>query len=68
MDLKVSAELPSKLARLVSERGTNPHELARQAIERLPRMMFEASGYVPRAGCVWQTTELLHRLPFAVPS
>jgi predicted transcriptional regulator len=31
----LSAELQAKLARMAQERGTNPQELARQAIERL---------------------------------
>jgi predicted transcriptional regulator len=35
MEVTLSAELQAKLARMAQERGTNPQELARQAIERL---------------------------------
>lgn len=35
MELTLSAELQAKLARVAQERGTNPQELAREAIERL---------------------------------
>ena len=35
MELTLSAELQAKLARMAQERGTNPQELAREAIERL---------------------------------
>jgi predicted transcriptional regulator len=35
MEVELSAELQAKLARLAQERGTNPQELAREAIERL---------------------------------
>jgi predicted transcriptional regulator len=31
----LSAELQAKLARIAQERGTNPRELAREAIERM---------------------------------
>ena len=35
MEVTLSAELQAKLARIAQERGTNPQELAREAIERL---------------------------------
>lgn len=35
MEVMLSAELQAKLARIAQERGTNPQELAREAIERL---------------------------------
>ena len=35
MEVTLSAELQAKLARMAHERGTDPQELARQAIERL---------------------------------
>ena len=35
MELMLSAELRAKLARVALERGTDPQELAREAIERL---------------------------------
>jgi predicted transcriptional regulator len=35
MEVKLSAELQAKLARIAQERGTNPQDLAREAIERL---------------------------------
>ena len=35
MEATLSAELQAKLARIAQERGTNPQELAREAIERL---------------------------------
>ena len=35
MEVRLSAELQAKLARIAQERGTNPQELAREAIERL---------------------------------
>ena len=35
MEVTLSAELQAKLARMAQERGTNPQELAREAIERL---------------------------------
>jgi predicted transcriptional regulator len=35
MEVILSAELQAKLARIAEERGTNPQELAREAIERL---------------------------------
>jgi predicted transcriptional regulator len=35
MELTLSAELQAKLSRIAQERGTNPQELAREAIERL---------------------------------
>jgi len=35
MEVTLSAELQAKLARVAQERGTNPQELAREAIERL---------------------------------
>jgi predicted transcriptional regulator len=35
MEVTLSAELQAKLARVAQERGTDPQELAREAIERL---------------------------------
>ncbi len=35
MEVTLSAELQAKLARVAQKRGTNPQELAREAIERL---------------------------------
>jgi predicted transcriptional regulator len=35
MEVTLSAELQAKLARIAQERGTNPQELAREAIERM---------------------------------
>lgn len=35
MEVTLSAELQAKLVRLAQERGTNPQELAREAIKRL---------------------------------
>ncbi len=35
MDVTLSAELQAKLARMAQDRGTNPQDLAREAIERL---------------------------------
>jgi predicted transcriptional regulator len=35
VEVKLSADLQAKLARIAQERGTNPHDLAREAIERL---------------------------------
>lgn len=35
MEVTLSAELQAKLARVAQERGTNPQDLAREAIERL---------------------------------
>jgi predicted transcriptional regulator len=35
MEVMLSAELQAKLARLARKRGTNPQDLAREAIERL---------------------------------
>ena len=35
MEVTLSAELQAKLARIAQERGTDPQELAREAIERL---------------------------------
>jgi predicted transcriptional regulator len=35
MEVTLSAELQERLARIAEERGTNPQELAREAIERL---------------------------------
>ena len=35
MEVTLSAELQAKLARIAQERGTNPQDLAREAIERL---------------------------------
>ena len=35
MEVTLSAELQAKLARIAEGRGTNPQELAREAIERL---------------------------------
>jgi predicted transcriptional regulator len=35
MELTLPAELQAKLARMAEERGTNPQDLAREAIERL---------------------------------
>ena len=35
MEVNLSAELQAKLTRVAQERGTNPQELAREAIERL---------------------------------
>jgi len=35
MELTLSSELQAKLARIAQQRGTNPQELAREAIERL---------------------------------
>jgi predicted transcriptional regulator len=35
MEVTLSAELQAKLARLAQERGTNPQELAQEAIKRL---------------------------------
>jgi predicted transcriptional regulator len=35
VEITLSAALQAKLARLAQERGTNPQELAREAIERL---------------------------------
>jgi predicted transcriptional regulator len=35
MEVTLSAELQARLARIAQERGTNPQELAREAIERL---------------------------------
>ena len=35
MEVTLPAELQAKLARVAQERGTNPQDLAREAIERL---------------------------------
>ena len=35
MEVTLSTEMQAKLARIAQERGTNPQELAREAIERL---------------------------------
>jgi predicted transcriptional regulator len=35
MEVPLSAELQAKLARIAQERGTDPQDLAREAIERL---------------------------------
>jgi predicted transcriptional regulator len=35
MEVTLSAELQAKLARVAQERGTDPQDLAREAIERL---------------------------------
>ena len=35
MEVTLTAELQAKLTRIAQERGTNPQELAREAIERL---------------------------------
>ena len=35
MEVTLSPELQARLARIAEERGTNPQELAREAIERL---------------------------------
>jgi predicted transcriptional regulator len=35
MEVTLSADLQAKLARVAQERGTNPQDLAREAIERL---------------------------------
>ena len=35
MEVTLSAELQTKLARIAQDRGTNPQDLAREAIERL---------------------------------
>jgi predicted transcriptional regulator len=35
MEVTLSAEVQAKLARIAQERGTNPQDLAREAIERL---------------------------------
>jgi len=35
MEVTLSAELQAKLARIAQDRGTNPQDLAREAIERL---------------------------------
>jgi predicted transcriptional regulator len=35
MEVTLSADLQAKLARIAEERGTNPQDLAREAIERL---------------------------------
>jgi predicted transcriptional regulator len=35
MEVTLSAELQAKLARIAQERGTDPQDLAREAIERL---------------------------------
>jgi predicted transcriptional regulator len=35
MEVMLSAELQAKLARIAQDRGTNPQDLAREAIERL---------------------------------
>jgi predicted transcriptional regulator len=35
MQVTLSAELQAKLARIAQERGTNPQDVAREAIERL---------------------------------
>jgi predicted transcriptional regulator len=35
MEVRLSAELQAKLARVAQERGTDPQDLAREAIERM---------------------------------